>query len=53
MSDSIFLVSDDGSLTEAHSAVYQAEADLQELLADNIDLLPEPRSTRTAPAAGY
>jgi hypothetical protein len=40
MSDSIFLVGDDGSLTEARGAAYQAEADLQELLADHIDLLP-------------
>jgi hypothetical protein len=49
MSDSIFLVSDDGSLTEAHSAVYQAEADLQELLADNIDLLPGTQINRDSP----
>jgi hypothetical protein len=49
MSDSIFLVSDDGSLTEAHSAVYQAEADLQELLADNIDLLPGTQINQDSP----
>ena len=49
MSDSIFLVSDDGSLTEAHSAVYQAEADLQELLADNIDLLPGTQINHDSP----
>src|SRR6266576_2895770 len=49
MSDSIFLVSDDGSLTEAHSAVYQAEADLQELLADNIDLLPGIQINQDSP----
>lgn len=32
MSDSIFLLGDDGWLTEAHSSAYQAEAELQELL---------------------
>jgi hypothetical protein len=40
MSDSIFLVSDDGSLTEATSSAYNVEAELQELLARNVDLLP-------------
>jgi hypothetical protein len=40
MSDSIFLVGDDGSLTEARSTAYSVEAELQKLLADNIHLLP-------------
>jgi len=40
MSDSIFLVGDDGGLTEVVSTAYEAEADLQKLLADNIHLLP-------------
>jgi len=40
MSDSIFLVGDDGSLTKARSATYSVEAELQKLLADNIHLLP-------------
>ena len=40
MSDSIFLAGDDGSLTEARSAAYSVEAQLQKLLADNIHLLP-------------
>jgi hypothetical protein len=38
--DLIFLVGPDGSLTRASSSAYEAEADLQKLLADNIDLLP-------------
>jgi hypothetical protein len=33
MSESIFLLGDDGWLTEARSTAYQAEAELQELLA--------------------
>lgn len=40
MSDSIFLVGDDGSLAEMTSTAYDTEADLQKLLADNIHLLP-------------
>jgi hypothetical protein len=40
MSDSIFLVGDDGSLAEMTSTAYDSEADLQKLLADNIHLLP-------------
>jgi len=40
MSDSIFLVGEDGLLAEMTSAPYRAEADLQKLLADNIHLLP-------------
>jgi hypothetical protein len=40
MSDSIFLVGDDGSLTEVVSTAYEAEAELQKLLAENIQLLP-------------
>jgi calcineurin-like phosphoesterase family protein len=52
MSDSIFLLGDDGSLTEAHSTAYQAEAELQALLAGNVHLLPGRRSTGTARAGG-
>jgi hypothetical protein len=40
MSDSIFLVGEDGSLTEAAGAPFDAEADLQKLLAAYPDLLP-------------
>lgn len=40
MSDSIFLVGGDGSLTEAAGVPFDAEADLQELLAAHPDLLP-------------
>jgi len=40
MSDSIFLVGEDGLLAEMTGAAYRAEADLQKLLADNIQLLP-------------
>lgn len=39
-SDLIFLVDSDGSLTRASSTAYSAEADLQKLLADYVDLLP-------------
>jgi hypothetical protein len=49
MSDSIFLVGDDGSLTKAPAAGYAAEADLQKLLADNIDLLPGAQMNRDSP----
>ena len=40
MSDSVFLVSEDGSLAKAAGAPFAAEADLQELLAAYPDLLP-------------
>ena len=40
MPDSVFLVSADGSLTEAFGTRYEAEADLQRLLAEHPDLLP-------------
>lgn len=40
MSDSIFLLSDDDVLTEVSSTPYNAEADLQKLLADHVHLLP-------------
>jgi hypothetical protein len=40
MSDSIFLVGPDGSLTEALSAGFSTEAELQKLLAEHIHLLP-------------
>jgi len=40
MSDSIFLVGADGVLTEVVGTAYEDEADLQKLLAENIQLLP-------------
>jgi hypothetical protein len=49
VSDSIFVVGDDGSLTEAPSAAYKAEAELQELLAANIHLLPGAQIDRDNP----
>jgi len=49
MSDSIFVVGDDGSLTEAPSTAYNAEAELQELLAANIRLLPGAQIDRDNP----
>ncbi len=49
MSDSIFLVGDDGSLAEMASTAYEAEADLQKLLADNIHLLPGAQIDRDRP----
>jgi hypothetical protein len=49
MSDSIFLVGDDGSLTEASSAAYDAEAELQKLLAGNPQLLPGAQIDRDNP----
>ncbi|HEY6309861.1 MAG TPA: hypothetical protein VIY52_03520 [Streptosporangiaceae bacterium] len=49
MSDSIFLVGDDGSLTEATSSAYDAEAELQKLLADNPHLLPGAQIDRDNP----
>jgi hypothetical protein len=49
MSDSIFLLGDDGSMTEAHSTAYQAEAELQELLARHVDLIPGAQINRDDP----
>ena len=49
MSDSIFLVGNDGGLTEASSTPYGAEADLQELLAGHVDLLPGAQIDRDSP----
>jgi hypothetical protein len=49
MSDSIFLVGDNGSLTEASSTAYNVEAELQELLADNVHLLPGAQINRDNP----
>ena len=49
MSDSIFLVNNDGSVTEAPGAPYNAEAELQELLAGNIHLLPGAQINRDNP----
>jgi hypothetical protein len=48
-SDSIFLVGDDGSVTEAPSTAYVGEAELQKLLADNIHLLPGAQINRDNP----
>jgi hypothetical protein len=49
MSDSIFLLGDDGALTEVSSTPYDAEADLQELLADHVHLLPGAQINRDSP----
>src|ERR1700722_10576044 len=49
MSDSIFLVGDDGSVREAPGAAYAAEAELQKLLADNIHLLPGAQINQADP----
>jgi hypothetical protein len=49
MSDSIFLVGDDGTLTEAPSTAYKYEAQLQELLANNVQLLPGAQINRDNP----
>ena len=49
MSDSIFLVGDDGVLAEASGTAYEAEAELQELLARNVDLLPGAQIDRDKP----
>ena len=49
MSDSIFLMGDDGSVTEAPSAAYDAEAELQELLARNVHLLPGAQINQDSP----
>jgi len=51
MPDSIFLVGRDGSLTEALGTRYEAEADLQELLASHPDLLPGARERSCPPSA--
>lgn len=48
-SDSIFLVGGDGSLTEAFGTAYGAEAELQKLLAENVDLLPGAQINRDNP----
>jgi len=49
MSDSIFLLGDDGVLTEVSGAAYDAEAELQELLAGHVDLLPGAQINRDGP----
>jgi hypothetical protein len=49
MSDSIFLLGDDGVLTEVSNTPYDAEADLQELLAGHVDLLPGAQINRDSP----
>ena len=40
VTDLVYLVGADGSLTEAADAPYSAEAEIQKLLAENIQLLP-------------
>jgi hypothetical protein len=52
MSDSIFLVGDDGGLTEARGAAYGAEAELQELLASTRICCRARRLTGTIRASG-
>lgn len=52
MSDSIFLIGDDGSLSEASSTGYSVEAELQQLLAENLDLLPGAQISPDNPPAG-
>jgi hypothetical protein len=52
MSDSIFLVGDDGALTEVVSTAYEAEADLQSCWLTTFTSCQERRSTRTTRAAG-
>jgi len=49
MSDSIFLLGDDGVLTEVSNTPYDAEAELQELLAGHVDLLPGGQINRDSP----
>lgn len=49
MSDSIFLLGDDGVLTEVTSSPYASEADLQKLLADHVHLLPGAQVNRDNP----
>lgn len=49
MCDSIFLVGKDGSLEEASSTAYDAEADLQALLAANVHLLPGAQINQESP----
>jgi hypothetical protein len=49
MSDSIFLMGDDGVLTEVTSTAYDTEADLQKLLADHVHILPGAQINRDRP----
>lgn len=49
VSDSIFLQADDGSLTEVSGTPFAMEADLQELLARNVHLLPGAQIDRDSP----
>ena len=49
MSDSIFLVGDDGLLAEAAAVGYATEAELQKLLADHVHLLPGAQMNRDNP----
>jgi hypothetical protein len=49
MSDSIFLLGDDGVLIEVTSSPYASEADLQKLLADHVHLLPGAQINRESP----
>lgn len=49
MPDSIFLMGHDGSLTEALGRRYEAEADLQALIAAHPDLLPGAQINQDSP----
>src|SRR5215831_11472070 len=49
MMDSVFILGDDGVLTSVSSAPYDAEAELQELLAGHMDLLPRALIDRDNP----
>ena len=49
MTDSVFILGDDGVLTSVSSAPYDAEAELQELLAGHVDLLPGALMDRDNP----
>jgi hypothetical protein len=49
VSDSIFLVGNDGSLTEAHGTPYVTEDELQKLLADHVHLLPGAQIDQETP----
>jgi hypothetical protein len=52
MSNSVFLAGGDGSLTEALGTSYHAEAELQELLAGNLDSIAGAQIDRDHPRRG-
>jgi hypothetical protein len=49
VSDSIFLIGSDGTLVEAKQEQYALERELQELLADHVELLPGGQIDRSEP----